>query len=143
LIASLEAKWRHWHQWSHVIQICPVYAPDGALVLGVLSLRLDLFDAAGVPASEMESTLPLDPYPEPRLFDLHGVVLAELPRTFPDGIPSDFRVVFTDWHDGFPRRIEMRQFNAAVLGTFDLPTMIWNATKYRYEKPCRRVQKVP
>jgi len=136
VIASLEAKWRHWHRWPHIVQLCPLHAPDGRVVLSVLTLRFDLFDAAGVPESELDPTVPVDPAPSPRIFDPQGLVLGELPEAFPTGVPGEFRVVFTDWHDGFPYRIEMREIGAAAMGTYDLPPMLWNVARHRYEGKC-------
>ncbi len=143
LITSLEENWRYWHQWPHFIQICPLYNPNGQVVFYLLTLRFDKFDELGVPESVLTPKLPTERVPSPRLFDVRGLVLGQLPKNFPGDIPGEFHVTFTDWHDQFPWRIEMRIINWAVSGTRDLEPMTWNPAKYRYEEPCRRVQKVP
>ena len=96
-------------------------------MLSVLVVRIDLVEAAKVPETD-----PPTPFPAPLILDLQGRTLGELPDAFPSGFPGEARVAFSDWRDGFPHRIKMREINAAALGTYDLPPLAWSESQRRY-----------
>ena len=147
VIDALEASWLPWRQF---IQLCPVRAPNGHRVLSVLTVRIDLFQAAygvfadspasssdeptaGAPAGTARSRPAPTPIPRSSILDPRGRVIGELPSVFPGGFPGETRLFFADWRSGFPRRVEMREINAAAHGSFDQPPLVWSDKTQRYE----------
>ena len=146
-ISTLEASWLPWRPF---IQLCPVLAPNGQRVFSVLTVRIDLFQAdygvfadspaasseapaAEAPAGTAQSRPAPTPIPNSIILDSRGGVIGELPGVFPGGFPGETRLFFTDWRSGFPRRVEMQEINAAALGTFDRPPLVWSEATQRYE----------
>lgn len=124
---------RVWQVFKPYLQLCAVMRPDGdhALALSVLIVRMDWADEAGLyyqmPGQSPRVT------PHPVIYDANWHVVGTLPKAFPTGVPGETRVVFTNWDNGWPHRVEIRKIDAAALGTYDVPPLVWNARKHAYE----------
>jgi hypothetical protein len=126
VIDAQDAAWQIFRQYAH---ICTVRAPDGRPVLSVLTVRIDFFEAINGVFADSPT-----PFPRPQVLDLHDKTLGVLPGPFPTGgYPGSAKLVFTDWRGGFPWRIELRQINAAAMGSYDEPPLMWNDATHHYD----------
>jgi hypothetical protein len=127
--AQFGAEWQAWGKYVHV---CRVSSSEGKHALSVVAVRDDLL---------MEDTFATDgpygkrpePWPETILIDLHGRRIGALASPVIGDFPGDNHVVFRDWRDGFPYRIEVLHTNAAASGTYWEEPLIWNKRAGRYE----------
>lgn len=116
-----------WPPWIPYVQVCPVNAPSGRVVLSILTVRIDLAVAAQVPSSR-----PI-PFPRAVVLDERGLPIGELASAVPDEKPFGTEVIFSDWRNDFPHRVDVRRINQAVSGTYNEKPLVWNAGSRRYE----------
>ena len=126
-----------WLKYLHAVQLCPLYAPNGGLVWWVASIRYDLVDykALDDPTIHYVSAdgLHISQDPCSRIIDPSGRQLGRLSDPFPTLGFGKTRVFLRDWHNNFPRHIDIRVIGDGVEGDYDGLSMDWNATTRSYE----------
>jgi hypothetical protein len=119
-----------WEPWVEFVQLCPILSPQGRNILSVMTVRFDLFEAKyGWDGEFLGKTLP-----KTRLVDERGLTIGTCYSTVPGGFPGEDKMTFSDWRGGFPYRVNVLHIDAAALGTYRDPPLIWNPHKRRYEQ---------
>lgn len=114
------------------IHLCPVLGEQQKIVLYILTPRLDL---AGKDFPFVENLMKNHKgiSRSSIIFDINMKTLGEFLGTFPFDPPGMLEVTFTDWHGGFPFRID---FDAPATGMhraehFD--PLYWNAQIRKFQ----------
>ena len=116
-----------WPPWAPYVQVCPVHSPGGQTVISILTVRVDLVDE-----DEVGDSWPI-PFPHALILDARNVPVGELAAAVPGGPPGTTIVSFSDWRNNFPYRIDVREVNAAVFGTYNRKPLVWNPNRRKYE----------
>ena len=129
ILEHLEISWQHMVPFSH---ICPLLDKNSKIVFFVLTFRNDIWGwDANVVAESLknkwgspESALIMDK-------DYH--IIGHLPGQFPYDPPVHMEVTFTDWHDGFPFKIEFYYPDYRTTGGKHGVPSRWNVKLNVYE----------
>ena len=128
-----------WLKFPHFVQICPLYRPE--LVWYLLVLRFEFMDEYTDEQIGWYDPRRLDnpPYPLPAILAPDGTRIG----TLTDGYPSKgnptikigmTHVYVSDWHGNFPYHIDVHVDNAAVVGSYDAPSLRWNEKTHHYDQ---------
>jgi hypothetical protein len=110
-VTAEQRRWlsQEWDRFLPFVHSCEVRRENSAPIY-VLSIWV----------REFEATLPdgaaAQPTPKPIVASKDGKILAHLPEGFPEDPPRSSQISFSNWVDGFPRQIEIRVDDPAVLG---------------------------
>ena len=131
ILDHLEDSWWHMLPYSH---ICPVVNENSKIVLNVLTFRQDL---SGIDEKFYnETTKKSWGRPEEAvIFDKKFIRVGKINGIIPYDPPFHLEVMFTDWRDGYPWRIEFAYTERHRDGTprEPPPPLLWNATNGVYQ----------
>jgi hypothetical protein len=115
-----------WQKFGRYVHLCPVYNQDIMIVMYVLTPRIDIGGKDFPFVNELikEGISVPD---QALILDAQGRILGKLPGNFPFDPPDMFEVTFTDWHRGFPFRIEFYYHASDMHGPEHPDPLYWNA----------------
>ncbi len=122
---ALPAEWQPYLASTRVCPLVKKTSDKPAVILITISL-----------AEATEKKIASDPWdqlPKPVFVDDRGECIARLPYLFPDDPPFEVVLRYGRWQKNVPGEIRMHVLNQAVDGDFDLPSLIWDASKQQYE----------
>lgn len=124
LLATLGEDWQILRAY---VQLCPVRAPDGALALSALTIRVDRAMRDNFFGTHRSAVVP-----HTVILDRQNRAVGSLVDGFPENPPSKLEVAFTDWHDAFPWRIDLYDAGISALDPHPIPSLFWDERQHHY-----------
>jgi hypothetical protein len=136
--ALVPVELRLWYKFEHAVQACPVYGRKHRFLWWIITINLEFEPSA---ADDDPVLYPLDPggftkrcTPKPYIIDSNSRELGRISDAFPSEGFGHTDLFFSQWADGFPRRITVKVFNAGVSGDFLAPPLQWNTKTQYYDQ---------
>lgn len=87
---------------------------------------------------QLPADAPWQAFPLPRLVDVQGTCLGQLPHLYPVDPPQELVVRAGHWRQGRPHEVRLRVLSPTVSGNYSLPSLHWNTQAQRYQPRAAR-----
>jgi len=118
-----------WKDYLPSVRVCPLRRePDTDATVYVVSIFVKDY------YRDKPALAPWEDFPKPLVVNDKGETVGKLEELYPSEDVGKMILTFGHWRGHLPGEIRMHIRHPGVAGDYDLPTLIWNAEKKRYDK---------